>query len=153
MGSRYIELDEESAARVLHNSKHGSTATFRQRCRLIHLSHQGYDIATLAELESLTRQSVAKWFNRYEADGIDGLRTRRGQGRPPIVRMDNRKVVDKIEQLVDKYPQKLDVALEKIEEYTGKPMSRKTLKRILKKTAGLGNASAVSQPSGPQKPK
>ena len=57
-----------------------------------------------------------------------GLRTRRGQGRPPIVRMDNRKVVDKIEQLVDKYPQKLDVALEKIEEYTGKPMSRKTLR-------------------------
>lgn len=111
-------------------------------------SDQGYSISTIAELKDTTRQTVARWFNRYEEHGLDGLHTGKGRGRPPIVRIDNKKVIDKIEKIVDEYPQKLDQALLKIEKITGRPMSKKTLKRVLKKTAGLGNASVVNQRSG-----
>lgn len=153
MGSRYISLSEAENAALIEGWKTGKKHTFRSRCNMILLSNQGYAMIDIASMEGTTRQSVAGWFNRYEEHGIDGLRTGKGQGRPPIVRYDNKKAIDKIEKLVEKHPQKLDQALEQIEKFTGQPMSKKTLKRILKKTAGLGNASVADQPSGRHKPK
>ncbi|NJC27881.1 helix-turn-helix domain-containing protein [Neolewinella antarctica] len=148
MASRYVTLSADENAALMKGWKTGSKHTFRSRCNMILLSNQGYGMVEIASMEGATRQSVAGWFNWCEAHGIEGLRTGKGQGRPPIVRIDNKKAIDKIEKLVEKYPQKLSQALEQIEKFTGKPMSKKTLKRILKKTAGPGNASAVNQPSG-----
>lgn len=148
MKERFVELTSEQRQELFAAKKLGKRHTFRTRCTMILRSDDGYSITSIAELEDTTRQTVARWFNRYEQYGIDGLRTAKGRGRPPIVRFDNKKAINKIEQLVERYPQKLDQALEKIKEFTGKPMSKKTLQRILKKTAGLGNASADSQPSG-----
>ena len=107
----------------------------------------------IASLVGVTRQTISKWLDRYEVGGIDSLHTVKGQGRPPIVRHDNKKVVKKIEKLVEMYPQKLEQALAKIEEFTGKPMSVKTLQRILKKTAGAGSDSVEAYPSGRRKKK
>lgn len=78
------------------------------------------------------------------------LHTAKGPGRPPIIRYDSQPEIDAIERIVDEYPQKLAEALLKTKEVTGKELSKKTLSRILKKTAGPGSASAVSQPSGPR---
>ena len=54
-------------------------------------------------------------FDRYEQAGLAGLHTAKGPGRPAIVRIDNRKEVDQIERIVEEHPQKLAVALERIE--------------------------------------
>ena len=104
-------------------------------------------LLSLDDVEIIS-QTVANWLNRYEAGGIKGLHTVKGQGRPPIVRHDNQKAIDKIEELVERHPQKIDQALAEIQEFTGKPMSKRTLQRILKKTAGAGNASGEVWPSG-----
>lgn len=151
MASRYITLSADENAALMNGWKTGKKHTFRSRCNMILLSNQGYGMVDIATIEGTTRQSVAGWFNRYEEHGIEGLHTSKGQGRPPIIRIDNKKAIDKIEKLVEKYPQKLSQALEQIEKFTGKPMSKKTLKRILKKTAGPGSASAADQPSGRHK--
>jgi transposase len=148
MNVRHITLSEEERAALITGWKTGKQHTFRSRCNLVILSDQGYDMGQIADLLGITRQTVANWLNRYEAGGIAALHTIKGQGRPPIVRHDNRAAIDKIEKLVEKYPQKIDQALIEIEEFTGKPMSKKTLKRILKKTAGVGSASAAAHPSG-----
>lgn len=148
MNVRHISLSEEEHAALLAGWKTGKRHTFRSRCNMVLLSHQGYDMTEIASLEGVTRQTVANWFNRYEAGGIEALKTAKGQGRPPIVRHDNRPVLDKIEQLVERYPQKIDQALGEIEDIVGKPLSKRTLQRILKKTAGVGSASAAAHPSG-----
>ena len=148
MNVRYLTLTEEEHAALLKGWKTGKRHPFRSRCNMILLSNQQYDMTEIAALEGVTRQTVAHWLNRYEAGGIEALHTAKGQGRPPIVRHDNRPVLDKIEQLVEQYPQKIDQALSQIEAYTGKPLSKKTLQRILKKTAGVGSVSAAAHPSG-----
>ena len=148
MNVRHITLTAEEHAALVEGWKKGKRHTFRSRCNMILLSSQHYDMTEIAALEGVTRQTVANWLNRYEAGGIESLHTAKGQGRPPIVRHDNRPVINRIEQLVESYPQKIDQALAEIEKLTGKPMSKKTLQRILKKTAGAGNASAAVSVSG-----
>lgn len=153
MNVRFVTLTDEEHHILMEGWKKGKRHTFRSRCNMILLSHQGYDITEIGFLVGVTRQTISKWLDRYEAGGIDALHTAKGRGRPPIVRHDNKKVVKKIEKLVEEYPQKLDQALAKIEELTGKPMSVKTLQRILKKTAGAGSGSVEAYPSGRRKKK
>jgi transposase len=148
MNVRTIALSDEEHSALIDGWKNGKKHTFRSRCNMILLSNQGYDMVEIASLEGVTRQTVAHWLNRYESGGIASLHTAKGRGRPPIVRHDNKEVINKIEQLVEQYPQKIDQALVEIEAYTGKSMSKKTLQRILKKTAGAGSASVEASPSG-----
>ena len=148
MNISIISLSESEHGILLEGWKKGKIHTFRSRCNMVLLSGQGYGMTEIAYLEGVTRQTVANWLNRYETGGIDALHTAKGQGRPPIVRHDNKKDINKIEQLVGLYPQETDQALSEIEKFTGRPMSKKTLQRILKKAAGAGNASAGARPSG-----
>lgn len=143
--ARYIKLDEVSRRELVEGQKHGKKATFRARCQLILLSDKNYSMSQIMDISGLSRPSVTAWFNRYEAQGITGLHTAKGLGRPPIIRYDSKPEIDAIERIVEQYPQKLSEALLKIEEVTGKQMSKKTLSRLLKKTVGPGSASAVSQ--------
>jgi len=150
---RYVELSAEQRGALVEGHKRGKKATFRLRCQMILLSDQGRKISDIADISGCNRQSVVKWFDRYEKAGLAGLHTAQGPGRPAIVRIDNRKEVDQIERIVEEHPQKLDVARERIEAALGKKMSQRTLRRLLKKTAGAGNAFDAVHPSAPRKRK
>lgn len=150
---RYIILSDEQRGALIVGHKTGKKATFRLRCQMILLSDQGRKIPDIADILDCNRQSVVKWFDRYEQAGLAGLHTAKGPGRPAIVRIDNRREVDQIERIVEEHPQKLDLARERIEAVLGKKMSQQTLRRLLKKTAGAGSASAAVRPSGPRKSK
>lgn len=97
VASRYVTLSADENTALMKGWKTGKKHTFRSRCNMILLSNQGYGMVYIASMEGTTRQSVAGWFNRYEEYGIEGLRTGKGQGRPPIVRIDNKKATDKTE--------------------------------------------------------
>lgn len=148
MNRQQIELTPEEHLTLMEGWKKGKKHTFRSRCNMVLLNYQGYSRAEIGAIEGTSRQAVGRWLKRYKDGGIEALHTAHGRGRPPIVRHDNEPIINKIEQLVEQYPQKLEQALAKIEEFTGKSMSKKTLQRILKKTAGHGNASAEVYPSG-----
>lgn len=135
---RFVKLDKKEEEALKRGQKMGKKATFRQRCHYILLSHQGLEINEISEIYQTTRQMIAKWLNKYEEKGIFGLHTAKGNGRPPIIRIDNETEVKKIEDLVKANPQKLKLVLSQIKEELGKEMSKKTLKRILKKKAGVG---------------
>ena len=122
---------------MLKGHKTGKKATFRLRCQMILLSDQGRKIDQIADILCCNRQSVVKWFNRYERLGIDGLHTAQGPGRPPIVRIDNRKQIDQIECIVEQHPQKLNLARAQIELALGRPISQRSLRRLLKKRLAL----------------
>lgn len=130
---RYIKLTKKERARLEVGRKTGKKATFRQRCHYILLSDQGKSIEEIEDIYRTSRQAIAGWFNRYEASGIKGLHTGKGKGRPPIIRIDNKTEVKKIEKLVEKNAQNLKPVLTEIEKQLGKKMSKKTLQRLLKK--------------------
>ena len=142
---RYISLSDDQRAALVLGHKTGKKATFRLRCQMVIFSDQEGKIDQIADILRCNRQSVVKWFNRYESLGIDGLHTAQGPGPPAVVRTDNRKEVDLIERIVEEHPQKLDV-----ERELGKKMSQRTLRRFLKKAAGAGSASAAARPSVPR---
>jgi len=142
---RYIKLTKEEQTNLEKGRKTGKKASFRQRCHYILLSHQGMKVHEIAEIYQVSRQSITRWFDRFEEANIDGLHTAKGQGRDPIVRIDNEAEIALIEKLVEASPQNLNPVLAKIEEELGKTMSKRTLKRLLVKKTGCGSVSERKQ--------
>jgi len=130
---RFIELSEEQRCALTHCFKKGVKATFRTRCHFILLSDQGYSIESIAGMYTITRQTVANWFNRYEQSGIAGLHTQKGQGRQPVLRIENAVDSQKVAELLETYAQNLRPVLHELEKQLGKKMSKRTLQRFLKK--------------------
>ena len=131
--SRFIILTDQERVWLEKGRKAGKRATYRQRCHYILLSDQKKSIMEISDIYQVSRQSVANWFNRFEASGISGLHTAKGRGRPAIVRLDNKTEVTRIEELVEKNAQNLKPVLASIQKEFGKKMSKRTLQRILKK--------------------
>ena len=138
---RFIELSECDRTELLEIFKTSKQHTFRSRCHYVLLSDQGKTITEIANIYTTTRQTIRKWFNRYEQEGIKGLQTASGRGRHSILRSDNEAEVALVKELVAENGQNLKVALHQIEERLGKKMSKRTLKRFLKKRIIVGNAS------------
>lgn len=138
---RFIKLTDQERDWLEKGRKTGKKATFRQRCHYILLSDQGQTIQEIANIYQVGRQPIAKWFNRYEAEGISGLHTAKGKGRPAIIKIENETEITRIETLVENSSQNLKPVLVAIEKEFGKKMSKRTLQRLLKKKAGLGSDS------------
>lgn len=58
-------------------------ADLRTRCQMILLSSEGYSVAEIARLTFFEEDSVLYWFDRYEAEKLNGLEDRPRSGRPP----------------------------------------------------------------------
>jgi transposase len=141
---RFIKLSGSEREALELGRKKGKKSTFRQRSHYILLSDQGKTIVEIAEIYQVVRQSVSKWFDRYEKQGIAGLHTAKGKGRPAIVRIDNETEMTQIERLVEQSPQNLKPVLRAIDKKLGKKMSKKTLQRLLKKRLELETLSQDS---------
>jgi len=135
--TKQLNLADNQRLELELGYKNDKQNTFRQRCHYVLLNSEGYSIQEIAKIYKKSRQIIGKWLNRYEAEGLSGLRTSKGRGRPPIIRIDNDVEVKRVEELVASSSQNLKVALVKIEEELGKKMSKDTLKRLLKKRMDL----------------
>jgi transposase len=137
---RFIKLTETQRQALQNGFEKGKKAVFRKRCHMILLSDQGFGIQQISALYQLSRMRVGHWFDRYEQGGIEALKTSTGQGRSPVLRIDNEADVNEVAHLVDQNAQNLKPALAELER-KGKPMSKRTLQRFLKKLDGVGNDS------------
>jgi len=61
------------------------------RCRAMLLSHKGYSINDLADIFEVDRDTITNWINRYEFEGISGLKDEPRSGRPPKLNYDQKK--------------------------------------------------------------
>lgn len=138
---RFIKLSEEQRKELECGFKSGRKPIFRQRCHYLLMSDQGYDIPQIAELYRVTRQLVARWFDRYKEQGIMGLHTAKGRGEKPILRLDNAEHVKSVKTLIEQHTQDLNPVLVALEKSLGQPLSKRTLHRFLKRLATPGNVS------------
>jgi transposase len=86
----------------------------------------------------LHQVSVNQWLNRYEQQGINGLKTKPGRGRKAI--LDPEKDIEHVRKAVQAERQRLKSAKDLLEKELNKSFSLKTLKRFLKKTTAATNA-------------
>ncbi len=127
---KVLELDEESEEALKKLQKTSDSACVRQRCHTILLKSQGYSSLEIAKIVGFKNyQPVLRWIHRYEQQGIKGLMTKKGQGRPSILKDEDIKVV---REKIQEERQRLKLEKVEIEQTLDKEFSIRTLTRFLK---------------------
>ncbi len=127
---RYIkDLTQETLNILERIYKHSKYYQVRQRAHCIQLSYQGYSIVELMKIFQVSRNTIYNWFNSWESLRLVGLYNQRGRGRKKTF---NAEQEEQIKQWVKETPKDLDKVQEKIEKTWGIPISKKTIKRVIK---------------------
>jgi transposase len=129
---RYIKLDEVARQELENGRKNGKKAIFRERCHYILLSNENYLTAAISKIYNRRYMSILGWLKRYEAEGIQGLHTKKGQGSKPIIKIENELQEQKVTEIIESHPQNVQNLRAELEAEFGK-MSQKTVIRFLKK--------------------
>jgi len=96
---------------------------------MILLKSDGHTSNGIAVMLSTNEVSVNNWLKRYKATGIEGLKTKGGQGRKSILQEEHLSIV---RAAVEQERQRLSQARQIVEENIGRKMSNDTLTRFLK---------------------
>lgn len=141
---RYIsKLSKKEKASLLEGKKRGKSEGFRTRCHGIILSYRGYTTDEICEFFEVTKITVYNWMNRWERSGIEGLKTKPGQGRKPLLQTDNKIHVKAVKKAMKLRAEKgtnfllqIQEELELEDELTMK-MLRPFLKKLVTYGSGL----------------
>jgi transposase len=125
-----IQLDDKQRAELEQGYRNGDTHVFRSRCQMVLLKAEGRKSQEVADILGLCQQSVNNWLWRYKNDGINGLQTKPGQGRVPILNLSQDAAAVRLS--VAAHRQRLSQARAELEETLGKEFSDRTLRRFLK---------------------
>lgn len=153
---RYIKTLTESEKTTLETEmKTGKSHVYQQRCHAILLSSNGHNVTEIIGIFSKSRQTVYSWFDRWELGGIAELKTKKGQGRKSLLRMDNKDHVEGVEKAVNKVNKKGGNLLAEVEAELNleKGLTKRILRSFLKKTIIHGNDAAESSTRSQVKPK
>lgn len=83
---RTISLTSEEKADLIELRDHAEKPYLRERAAAIiqvAAGHSGRWVALNGLLRPRQPDTIYTWLNRYEAEGIAGLKIRSGRGRPP----------------------------------------------------------------------
>ena len=108
--------------------KTGDSHCYRTRCKAILLKSQGKSANEIASILDVSIPSVFNWIKRYGDEGINGLTTRTGRGRKPIIDSSDEEIIRKA---IEEDRQNVSKAREAWQNATGKKASDATLKRFL----------------------
>jgi transposase len=137
--SKKIDLTAAEKKELEKGYKESKSKVFSKRCHMILLKNQGRSSQEIADIFGTTFQPINSWCKRYLALGIEGLKTKPGQGRKPI--FNKEKDEAKVKAAIKKERQRIKLAKEDLEKDLGKDFSLVTLKRFLKKLSADGNES------------
>lgn len=132
-----IELSEEQRAALVRAWHHGPSHAFRQRCQMILLKAQWLTSKEVANQVGCCEVVVNTWLARYQDHGLDGLKTRQGQGRRPILQADTDLAA--VRRAVQENRQRVSLAKAELTKELGKEFSALTLRRFLKKTVAASS--------------
>lgn len=136
---RFVKnVSDEAKEQLNEVFRNAPDFAFRKRAHAVLLSAMGHTINQLQAIFDADRDTVAAWFDRFEASGVEGLKSLPKPGRPPIYTQDE---VRRLKELVDLEPRQIKQAQAALQQATGKSSCTATLKRALKKTAIPGTAA------------
>lgn len=145
---RYIKLTETEVFTLREGSKNHPKPEFRERCQALLLSHSGLSIRQIASHLGYCVQSVGSWYTEWENKGIIGLRRSKGQGRIPILSIDDQEHTLALSEAVCKHYQDVKSIKAEMTLALGQEMSTDTVKRFLKKIITVGDVSAQIRTTG-----
>ena len=83
-------------------------------------------------------------LQRYEEEGIDGLRTKEGRGRPPILSSQNPEHLRKVKAEIAAHPNSVKTVIANLAGDLKLEMHPDTLKRFLKKRLSILSLACVT---------
>jgi transposase len=116
----------------------------RMRAHSLLLSYQGVSMPHIARIYQVDYRSVSSWIDQWQTRGLVGLYDQPGAGRRPTLSLDEQQ---KVQQYLQDSPKDFKHVVHQLEQETGKRVSTKTIKRLIKKTATSGNGFATSPPN------
>lgn len=120
---------------------------FRDRCHAILLSFSGKTANEIAIFFNVLTKTVYSWFDRWENNGISGLKNKSGQGRKPKISIDNQEHSDIIDtaakNAIETGANIMDEIIEKINPEGG--ISQRTLRRVMRKKTIVGREFVISR--------
>jgi transposase len=125
-----VELTQAQRIALEKGYRTGHSHAFRLRCQMILLKSEQRTAIEIADLLGCCEVVVNNWLKRFEAEGIEGLRTKPGRGRKPI--LDTEKDLQRVKAAVKANRQRISWAKAELETVLGKAFSQKTLQRYIK---------------------
>lgn len=137
-------LDDMARFALEQAYKTSLSHALRQRCQLVLLKAAGRTSHDVGQVVGLCHVSVNSWTKRYREEGLDGLKTKPGRGRKPLlsVAADEQRV----RMAVEANRQRLALAKAEWEAQreSGSPaVGRDTFRAFLKAWVADTNASAA----------
>lgn len=133
--TKVIELTAEQHAELEKGYRTGRSHCFRLRCQMVLLKSEKRPSIEVAVRLGCCAMVVNNWLVRYEKEGLEGLATRAGRGRPPILSQQNPAHVQKVESEIKQHPNSVKTVVAALEADLDLAMHPETLKRYLKKTS------------------
>lgn len=130
---RVVALKAKERKALEEGFRTGKSHAFRKNCQLVLLKSEGRTSKEVGGILQMNAVTVNNWLDRYEAEGIEGLRVKPGRGRKQV--LDPEADKEKVRKVVEKERQRLKQAKLILEQDLEKKFSLKTLKRFLKKVA------------------
>lgn len=78
-------INEQERLALENGLKTSKSHAFRMRCQTILLKSDGRKSKDVASIVGMSHVSVNSWLKRYKAEGIQGLLTKPGRGRKPLI--------------------------------------------------------------------
>lgn len=132
---RFVEKLLKSELETLEQGfKNGKSADFRQRCQILLISYRGFEVKQIVDALNINSQTVYSTLKAWNEQGLAGLIRKKGQGRKPILELDNPIHVKTVKEAVEKHaPDYHQVLKELYAKLNIEEMSLKSLTRFLKK--------------------
>lgn len=126
------KLTAEQKSSLKKGYQTGKSHSFRKKCQCILLRYEGKTVNELSIMYGVGKNTIYIWLNLWKTEGINGLYTKPGQGRPPKINLNNRHHTTIIKTMVENEPKNLNRVVGQIKSKLGIEVSKKTLIRFLK---------------------
>lgn len=140
--TKVIQLSDEQRAELEKGYRSGKSHTFRLRCQMVLLKSEKRTSVEVAKVLGCCEMAVNNWLARYSSEGVKGLATRAGRGRPPVLSLQNPVHLSKVRAEIKRHPNSVKTVVAKLEEDLDLTMHPETLRRFLKKTSIASAARA-----------
>src|SRR4051794_36447807 len=114
--TKVIELTAGQREELEKGYRNGKSHTFRQRCQMVLLKSENRTSMEVAQVMGCCEMVVNNWLARYLKEGIQGLTTRAGRGRPPILSQQNPEHIRKVEAEIKLHPNSVKSVVAALEE-------------------------------------
>ena len=122
---KITDLERENLKAI---KKHHLKYRERERAMGVLLSYKGYSPKEIGDIFDISERVVYTWIDNFNANGVIGLLTQKGQGRKSIFTKEDEV---RVKELVEKYPFQLSTVCSELLN-DGIEVSKKTLKAFLK---------------------